>query len=47
MFGFLFWIFLLAGLWIAALGHSGFYHFVTGRDGGPMDDPGSCNNRIF
>ena len=32
---------LLIGLWIAAMGHSGFYHFVTGRDGGDMDHPGS------
>lgn len=41
LFGLLFWVFLLAGLWIAALGHSGFYRFVTGRDGGSMDHPDS------
>ncbi|MEZ6011809.1 MAG: hypothetical protein R3C08_08050 [Hyphomonas sp.] len=41
LFGFLFWALLLIGLWIAAMGHSGFYHFVTGRDGGDMDHPGS------
>ena len=44
MFGIVFWVFLLAGLWVAAMGHSGFYRLMTGRDGGNMDDPesGGC-----
>ena len=33
MFAFLFWLFLLSGIFVAMMGHSGFYHFVTGRDG--------------
>lgn len=41
MFALLFWVFLLVGVMVAALGHSGFYHFVTGRDGGSMDHPDS------
>jgi hypothetical protein len=47
MFGFLFWFLMLAGLWIAAMGHSGFYRLVTGRDGGSMDDPDSRSDRLF
>jgi len=41
LFAVLFWLFLLSGIFVAMMGHSGFYHFVTGRDGGNMDDPGS------
>jgi hypothetical protein len=47
MFGFLFWFLMLAGLCIAAMGHSGFYHFVTGRDGGSMDEPDPRCDRFF
>ncbi len=47
MFAALFWLFLLAGVWIAAMGHSGFYRLVTGRDGGSMDHPDSLNERLF
>ena len=49
MFGVLFWMLLLVGLWIAAMGHSGFYRLMTGRDGGSMDHPDSYgnNDRLF
>ncbi|MCA8893404.1 MAG: hypothetical protein KDA56_16685 [Hyphomonas sp.] len=41
MFAVLFWLFLFAGIFVAMMGHSGFYRFVTGRDGGSMDHPDS------
>jgi hypothetical protein len=41
VFAVLFWLFLLSGVFVAMMGHSGFYRLVTGRDGGSMDHPDS------